>query len=126
MPGKTRRVQITERQQKLLLEFSRSRSEAKALSQRAQIILAAFGGRLNEEIADEVGLTCKHVGRWRRRWQDAWDELTRLECMEPSKLKTAIRETLSDAPRSGSPGKFSAAQVCGILAVACEPSGNSG
>jgi hypothetical protein len=67
MPGKARRVQITERQQKVLLEFSRSRSEAKALSQRAQIILAAFDGRLNEDIAGEVGLNRKHVGRWRRR-----------------------------------------------------------
>ena len=126
MPGKARRVQITERQQKVLLEFSRSRSEAKSLVQRAQIILAAFDRRLNEDIASEVGLNRKHVGRWRRRWQDAWEDLTRLECMEPPKLRAAIRETLSDAPRSGSPGKFSAAQVCGILAVACEPPGNSG
>ena len=126
MSGKARRVQITERQQKVLLEFSRSRSEAKALSQWAQIILAAFDRRLNEHIASKVGLNRKHVGRWRLRWQDAWEEVTRLECMEPPKLKAAIRETLSDAPRSGSPGKFSAAQVCGILAVACEPPGNSG
>jgi len=56
MPGKARRVQMTERQQKVLLEFSRSRSEAKSLVQRAQIILASFGGRLNEDIASEVGL----------------------------------------------------------------------
>jgi len=125
MPGTARRIQITERQQEVLLEFSRSRSEGKSLVQRAQIILAAFAGRLNEVIADEVGLNRKHVGRWRRRWQDAWEQLTRLECMEPPKLKAAIRETLADAPRCGSPGKFSAAQVCGILAVACEPPGNS-
>jgi putative transposase len=46
--------------------------------------------------------------------------------MEPPRLKAAIRETLSDAPRSGSPGKFSAAQVCEILAVACELPGDSG
>ncbi len=94
--------------------------EAKALSQRAQIILAAFDGWLNEDIAFEVGLNRKQVDRWRRRSQNAWDKLTRLECMEPSKLKAAIRQTLADAPRSDSPGKFTAAQVCGILAVACE------
>jgi putative transposase len=81
------------------------------LCQRAQIILAAFDGRLNEENAAEVGLNRKHAGRWRRRWQDAWEELTRLEFMEPPKLKAAIRETLADATRSGSPGKFTAAQV---------------
>ena len=33
----------------------------------------------------------------------------------------AIRDTLRDAPRSGSPGKFTAEQVTQILAVACEP-----
>lgn len=125
MPGKARRVQMTERQQKVLLEFSRSRSESRSLVQRAQIILAAFDSQLNEDIARQVGLNRKHVGRWRKRWQDAWEQLTRLECMEPAKLRSAIRDTLADAPRSGSPGKFSAASVCDILAVACEPPENS-
>jgi len=65
MSKTARRVQITERQQKVLLKFSRSRSEAKLLVQRAQIILAAFDGRINEDIAGEVGLNRKHVGRSR-------------------------------------------------------------
>jgi hypothetical protein len=82
MPGKARRVQITERQQKVLLEFSRSRSEAKSHVQRAQIILAAFDGRLNEDIASEVGLNRKHVGRWRRRGQDGWDEVIKRGLVE--------------------------------------------
>ena len=125
MPGKAARVQITERQQKVLQELSRSRTESKAHAQRARIILAAFARRLNEDIAEEVGLNRKQVGRWRRRWQQAWEQLTRLECLEPAKLRAAIRQTLSDAPRSGSPGKFSAAQVCQILAVACEPPSQS-
>lgn len=71
MPEKARRVQMTQWQQQVLLEFSRSRSESKVLNQRAQIILAAFDGRLNEDIAVEVGLNRKHVGRWRCRSQDA-------------------------------------------------------
>lgn len=125
MPGKAARVQITERQQKVLQELSRSRTESRSLSQRAQIVLAAFARRLNEDIAEEVGLNRKQVGRWRRRWQQAWEQLTRLECLEPAKLRAAIRQTLSDAPRSGSPGKFTAAQVCQILAVACEPPAQS-
>jgi len=126
MPGQAARVQITERQQVVLLEFSRSRTESKSLVQRAQIVLAAFDGQLNEQIAAAVGLNRKQVGRWRRRWQQAWEALTNLECLEPAKLRAAIRETLADAPRSGSPGTFSAAQVCEILAVACEPPKQSG
>ena len=64
--------------------------------------------------------------KWRRRWQDAWDELTLFECTEPRRLRQAIRDTLRDAPRSGSPGKFTAEQVTRILAVACEPPPQSG
>jgi putative transposase len=103
MPGKAAKVRITERQQEILQEFSRSRSESLMISQRATIILLAFDGRLNEEIAAVVGLNRMQVGVWRRRWQAAWESLTLLECTEPRRLREAVRETLRDAPRSGSP-----------------------
>jgi len=120
MPGKAAKVQITERQQVILQELSRSRSESQMISQRAQIILLAFQGYLNEEIAGEVGLERKQVGLWRRRWQAAWEALTLLECTEPRTLRKAVRETLRDAHRSGTPGVFTAEQITQILAVACE------
>jgi len=126
MPGKAAKVTITEQQQKVLQELSRSRSEALTIVQRASIILLAFAGRRNEEISDEVGLERKQVGLWRRRWRDAWEALTRLECLEPSRLRGAVRETLRDAPRSGAPGTFTADQITQILAVACEPPSKSG
>jgi transposase len=120
MPGKAAKVTITERQQGILEELSRSRSEAQMISQRAQIILLAFQGLLNQEIADQVGLERKQLGLWRRRWQAAWESLTLLECSEPRRLREAIRETLRDAHRSGAPGTFTAEQITQILAVACE------
>ena len=120
MPGKAAKVRITECQQVVLDELSRSRSESRMISQRAQIILLAFQGRLNEEIASEAGLKRKQVGLWRRRWQAAWDALTLLECTEPRKLREAVRQTLRDAHRSGAPGVFTAEQITQILAVACE------
>lgn len=126
MPGKAAKVQITERQQVVLFELSRSRSESQMISQRAQIILLAFQGRLNQEIALEVGLDRKQVGLWRRRWQSAWEALTLLECTEPRKLREAVRETLRDAHRSGTPGIFTAKQITQILAVACEAPALSG
>jgi transposase len=126
MPGQAAKVQISERQQTLLEEFSRSRSESQMISQRAKIILLAFEGHGNQEIAAQVGLERKQVGVWRRRWQEAWDALTLLECTEPRKLREAIRETLRDAPRSGCPGTFTAEQVTQILAVACEKPERSG
>lgn len=126
MPGKAAKVLITERQQPILIELSKSRTESQLVAQRATIVLRAFAGQLNEQIAAEIGLGAGQVGVWRRRWQAAWGELTALECREPRKLREAIQEVFRDAPRSGSPGTFTAEQVTQILALACEPPEKSG
>jgi len=126
MPGKAAKVVISERQQIVLTEFSKSRSESLFLRQRASIVLLAFSGQANDEIASAVGLHRRQVGVWRRRWRDTWKALTRLECSEPRRLREAIRETLRDAPRGGCQGKFTAEQVTQILAVACEKPEQSG
>ena len=126
MPGKAAKVTITERQQAILFEFSKSRSEPLYIQQRATIVLRAFQGRRNAEIAAEVGLERHQVGLWRRRWRDSWVELTQCECAEPRRLHEAIREMLRDAPRPGCKGKFTAEQITAILAVACEPPEKSG
>jgi hypothetical protein len=126
MPGKAAKVWITERQQPILIELSKSLTESQLVVQRATIVLRAFAGQLNEQIAVEIGLGPGQVGVWRRRWQAAWEELTALECREPRRLREAIQEVFRDAPRSGSPGTFTAAQVTQILALACEPPEKSG
>jgi transposase len=78
-------------------------------------------------IATEVGLSRKQVGRWRRRWQQSFDALVAIECSEPqAMLRRTIEDILSDAPRSGSPGTYSAEQVTQIIALACEPPSQSG
>ena len=121
MPGKAAKVTITERQQEILDELSRSRSEPYFLRQRATIILLAFAGLLNEEIAPHVDLERHRVGIWRARWADAFDRLVLVECLEgPRALRKAVRELLADAPRSGSPGKFTPEQLALIFATACE------
>ena len=89
MPGKAAKVWITERQQPILIELSKSRTESQLVVQRATIVLRAFAGRLNEQIAAEIGLGPGQVGVWRRRWQAAWEELTALECREPRRLREA-------------------------------------
>lgn len=127
MPGKAAKVTMTERQQEILRTMSRSRMEAAHFRQRAQIILLAFDRQRNEDIAAQVGLERHQVGSWRRRWADAFERLVRRECVEGvAALKKAIRQVLSDAPRSGAPGKFTAEQLAQIIAVACEPPEDSG
>jgi len=127
MPGKAAKITITERQHDILEAFSHSVTVASRLRQRASIIILAFDGLLNEDIAERVGLTRRQVGRWRRRWANAWAQLIDLECCESrAALRRAIEAILSDEPRPGAPGKFTPEQVTQILAVACEPPENSG
>lgn len=126
MPGKAAKVQVSERQLQILEEFRRSRTEPVALVQRAGVIVLAWRGLLNQAIAAQVQLERMAVGLWRRRWRDAWEQLTLLECTEPHKLREAIRETLRDAPRAGGPATFTAEQIVQILALACEPPEQSG
>jgi hypothetical protein len=127
MPGKAAKVIISERQQEILEEFSRSRTEAHFLRQRSAIILLAFAGLLNEQIAAQVDLERHQIGIWRCRWAEAFDRLVLVECLEgTTQLRAAIRELLADAPRPGCPGKFTAEQLAQIFAVACEKPEKSG
>jgi transposase len=120
MPGKAAKVKVSERQLEVLQELSRSRTAAKGTVQRALILVRGVQGLRNEQIAEEVGLNRQQIGVWRRRWRDAWDPLCVWECTEPHRLREAILDVLSDAPRPGCPGKVTAEQVAKILAVACE------
>ena len=127
MPGKAAKVTVTERQHEILLTLRNATTAPAHLRQRAAVILLAFDGLRNEEIADQVGLGRFQVGRWRRRWARAWSGLIDRECRETkADLRRAIEAVLTDAPRPGAPGKFTPEQVTQILAVACEPPEKSG
>lgn len=81
----------------------------------------AFEDQSNQQIAAAVGLNRNQTGIWRRRWQESFEALVFAEFnLTHSALCRLIGDVLSDAPRSGSPGKYSAEQVTQILAVACE------
>src|ERR1700680_1018534 len=95
MPGKAAKVIITERQQQILDEFSRSRSEPSFLRQRSTLILLAFAGLRNEQIALQVDLERHQIGTWRTRWAEAFDRLILVECLEePPALRQAMRKLL--------------------------------
>jgi transposase len=127
MPGRAAKILITERQHDILLTLRHAVTAPSHLRQRAAVILLAFDGLRNDDIADQVGLGRRQVGRWRRRWARAWNGLIDLECCETkADLRRAIEAVLSDEPRPGAPGKFTPEQVTQILAVACEPPEKSG
>ncbi len=127
MSGKAAKVMLTEGQEGVLEQITRSTTAPRRLVQRAGVILLAFAGWLNRDIAVEVGLDRKQVGLWRRRWQQSFNALVAVECREThAAFRRVIEDVLSDAPRSGSTGTFTAEQVTQILAVACEPPERSG
>jgi transposase len=126
MPGKAASVCCTEKQLAILNKFLLSTTAPIRIVQRARIILLAFDKMRNRDIAAEVGLHVDQVGLWRRRWQASFDALVAIECRESTAVLTrSIEQVLTDAPRSGSPGTFTAEQVTQILATACEPPSNS-
>lgn len=121
MSGKAAKIIVTEQQFAILKQLVKAPTASHQLRQRANIILLAFAKEFNEEIAKQVGLNRQQVGLWRRRWADSFDALVAIECRENrATLKRSIEQVLRDAPRSGSPGTFTAEQVTQILAVACE------
>jgi transposase len=127
MPGKAAKVMLTEEQEGVLQQITRSTTAPRRLVQRASIILLAFAGWLNRDIAAEIGLARKQVGLWRRRWQQSFNALVAIECREThAAFRRVIEDVLNDAPRSGSTGTFTAEQVTQILATACEPPEQSG
>ena len=68
-----------------LTAWSRRPKTARALAERAQIVLASATGAPNLTVADVVGVTFQTVGKWRRRFL------------------TARLDGLLDAPRPGAP-----------------------
>ena len=127
MPGSAAKLVITERQQAVLRQMAGAPTSSVRLAQRAEIILRAFAGEENRAIAAEIGLDPTAVGLWRRRWVQAWPKLIQIECTETqAAFRRAIEDVLSDAPRSGNPGKFTPEQITQLLALACEPPEQSG
>src|SRR5947199_7103516 len=82
MAGSAAKVVITERQQAVLRKMSTATTLARRLVQRATIILLAFAGMANQDIASRVGLERHQIGLWRRRWQRAFNDLVRIECTD--------------------------------------------
>src|SRR5262249_27885576 len=127
MQGSAAKLVITERQQVVLRQMVAASTTPVRLLQRAEIILQAFEGQENQTIAAAIDLDATAVGLWRRRWARAWPKLIQIECTEThAAFRRAIEDVLSDAPRSGNPGKFTPEQITQILALACEPPEQSG
>jgi putative transposase len=117
MPKRATQVILSEKDQEALVQLTkRHRSEQQQVL-RARIVLAAAQGRSNAQIARELAITVDTVRLWRDRWAG-------LAGIDQETLSVA--ERLHDAPRPGTPPKFTAEQRCQMAAIACEAPRDAG
>jgi putative transposase len=73
------------------------------------------------DVAADLGVLADTVGRWRRRWAEAQEQLAAAEeGPGASDLNRCITSLLADAPRAGCGGTFTPEQIVEIIAIACE------
>ena len=112
---------LTALQRKLLKQITRCRSLAHHYVTRARIILDGTTRDSYHRIAARHHVHWQTVRLWQQRWRSAYTQLAALESeVDAQALSHKILEKLSDAPRPGTKPKFSAEQVCQLIAVACE------
>lgn len=117
MPKRATQVILTDQEQEALVQVTkRHRSEQQHVL-RARIVLAAAEGRSNAQIARELTINVDTARLWRDRWVG-------LHGIDLDTL--GVAERLQDAPRPGTPPKFTAEQRCQIATLACEAPRDAG
>lgn len=113
---------LTSAQRTILEQLVRNSSTEQRHLKRVQIILHYAQGYSKSQIARDLQMDRKTVGKWCLRWEEVRELLTQLEVegICDKAYRAVIVEVLSDASRSGAPITFSAEQVTRIVALACE------
>lgn len=121
-------ITLSARQRSALEHLSRCQTASVRLVRRAGVLLALADDPCLERVASDEGLTRVSVRLWRDRWLQAAPRLDAAEVdgVCDQDLLGLIEAALDDAPRPGGPATFSAEQIVGIVAVACEPPEKSG
>lgn len=118
---KPEKVTISQKQSEILDRLIKRPSTTQQIAQRARIVRRSASDARNQHIADDEKVTVNTVKKWRGRWLEAGAYLDEVEVEGTAKeLETVVESILSDQPRSGTPAKFTAEQVCQIIAIACE------
>lgn len=109
----------------ILLKISRQLTSSVREVERSTILLELSKGLSSSEIRDSLGKNWVKVQRLRHRWLANEPKLAAIENKDASEiihheLTLCIKDILKDAPRSGSPVKFSTQVYCQILGVSLE------
>jgi len=116
------KIFVSYRQKVILKKQKRRWKCPQGIALRAQIVLLARKYS-NSFIAAFLDISATTVRKWRKRWHDAATTLATAERdgWTDRQLTALVTTILNDAPRSGSPGKFTAEQYMQIIWLACQP-----
>lgn len=118
---KATHIELTNRQRAELEQIMRKANSKQIHVTRAKIIILADKGLSNQQIADRLEGHRETARRWRDRWAAEVENLVAVEGEADDKeLGKYVLCLLSDQARSGTPGKFTAEQICQIVAISCE------
>ncbi len=110
-------IDLTDAERQGLEALARRHTTLQQIALRARIVLAAAAGQNNAAIARRLDVDVETARLWRGRW---------LGLQATCLADLGVEERLTDAPRSGAPGRISAEQACRIVALACEAPDRSG
>jgi len=123
-------ITLTAQQRAILERLTRAGTTSQQIARRAQLVVAAADGASMGAIARRWTITWRTAQRWRVRWQGAQEALLAAAAEggagDDRALTTIILGVLADDPRPGAPATFTPEQLCQLMAVACEPPGDSG
>ncbi len=123
-------IVLSDRQRRVLERLVRASTTPQAVAVRARVVCAAADGTSTRQLAQRLGLTRNTVQLWRDRWAAAAEALLAAEAEgAPDDERALVAMTqglLADAPRPGAPPTFTPEQLCQVMAIACEPPGESG
>jgi len=120
------KIILSDKQKTILNAIAKGRTNEFHLVQRSKIILSAFSGNNNKQIAESISCSISTVKVWRKRWAESCDKISIIEKENSAILKSSIIEMLTDIPRPGAPPTFTDEQIAKIMSLSCESPENSG
>jgi putative transposase len=120
-----RKIESSELQRAILEKISKQTTSSVREVERSRLILCMLSGSSNIKIQKDFSISWNKAKRWRDKWLNyepklALEEKNAEEKERRYKVEQLLRAFLKDAPRSGSPNKFTAEEFCQILGVSLE------
>lgn len=105
-------ITLTPAEHQALEALLRQHCAPQQLVLRARIVLASARGLNNAQVARELAVSIDAARLWRRRWRET--------APADPQAPPAVAARLADLSRPGAPGRFTAEQLCQLIAMGCE------